>query len=243
MIRGLYSSASGAVSAVQAQQVIVNNLANIATTAFKRDIPLYESFSRILEKKMSQEEQGVRLRESFPDFSQGRFVHTGNTFDLALEGEGFFVISTPQGIAYTRAGNFTLDSEGKLVTPNGFPVMGEDGPIIIPGKKAQDVKFTPEGEVRVNGEIINRIRIDFLPEPSLLYKVGNSLFKPYKGARVAEAKKTYLRQGYLELSNVEPIKEMVELISNFRLYEVNQRVLQLQDDTLDKTCNQVGRIK
>jgi len=243
MIRGLYSAASGALATAQAQETITNNLANIATTGFKRDIPLYGSFSRILQRKINQSEEGVKIRDVFIDFSQGRLVHTGNVFDLALEGEGFFVISTPEGISYTRAGNFTLDKQGKLVTLNGFPVMGENSPIVIPGGGRQEVEFTPEGEVIVNGEIINHIRIDLFPDTRFLCKVGGSLFRPYRGARASEARKTYVRQGYLELSNVEPLKEMINLISNFRVYEINQRILQLQDSTLDKACNQIGRIK
>ena len=243
MIRGLYSAASGVLTALQAQEIIANNLANIPTTGFKRDVPLYESFSRILQRKINQDEGEVRLRDAFIDFSQGRLIHTGNIFDLALEGEGFFVISTPEGISYTRAGNFTLDKEGRLSTLNGFPVMGENGSIVIPREGAQGVEFTPEGEVIVNGKVVNRVRIDLFSDTRLLYKVGNSLFRPYRGARAREAKKTYIRQGYLELSNAEPIKEMISLISNFRAYEVNQRIIQLQDSTLDKVCNQIGRIK
>lgn len=244
MIRGLYSASSGALATAQAQEIITNNLANITTTGFKRDIPLYESFSRILQRKVNQGEEHVRIRNVFTDFSGGRIVHTGNVFDLALEGEGFFVVSTPQGIAYTRAGNFKLDRGGRLITFDGFPVMGgNDSFIIIPGERVQGVELTPEGEVRVDGETINRLRIDLFPDTRFLYKVGGSLFRPYRGARASEAKETYVRQGYLELSNVEPIKEMITLISNFRAYEINQRIVQLQDSTLDKVCNQIGRIK
>ncbi len=243
MIRGLYTAASGALSTLQAVEVLVNNIANLSTPGFKRDIPLQESFSKILNRKIAQQEEINKIRNTFTDFSEGKLTFTENKFDFALEGEGFFVISTPQGTAYTRAGNFTLDKTGMLTTLEGFPVMGERGIITIPRKSRNEVKFTTRGEVMVDGRVINNILVESFSNPSLFQKIGNNLFQPSMRTAINKVKEISLKQGYLEISNVDPLKEMVNLISNFRTYEINQRIIQLQDSTLEKACNEIGRIR
>jgi len=243
MIRGLYTAASGALSTLQAGEVLVNNIANLSTPGFKKDTPLQESFSKILNRKIAQQEEINKIKNTFTDFSEGKLTFTENKFDFALEGEGFFVISTPQGTAYTRAGNFTLDKTGMLTTMEGFPVIGERGIITIPRKSRDEVKFTTKGKVIVGERVINTILVESFSNPSLLRKIGNNLFQPSGRAAIRKVKEISLKQGYLEISNVDPLKEMVNLITNFRTYEVNQRIIQLQDSTLEKACNEIGRIR
>jgi len=243
MIRGLYTAASGALSTLQAVDVVVNNIANLSTPGFKKDIPLQESFSKILNRKIARQEEINKIRNTFTDFSEGKLISTKDKFDFAIEGDGFFVISTPQGIAYTRAGNFTLDKTGMLTTLEGFPVMGERGIITIPRKSKNQVKITSKGKVIVEGRVINTILIESFSNLSSLQKIGNNLFQPSGRTAINRVKEISLKQEYLEISNVDPLQEMVNLITNFRTYEINQKVIQFQDDTLEKVCNEIGRIR
>jgi len=242
MLEGLFSAASGMVSMIQAQQIIINNIANVATPGFKKDIPVYRSFSTILQKKLERRESISEVEGTFVDFSQGEIESTGRRLDLAIRGEGFFALLTPQGIAYTRAGSFTLDNKGRLTTPQGYFLLGTRGPLTIPSlRETSQFKVSPEGEVIVGEKVIDRIRVEVFPAtPFSLYKVGENLFKLGAKTSMRGVKGNYLiKQGYLELSNVDIVQEMVDLIANFRLYEAAQKAIQLQDATLGKICSEL----
>ncbi len=241
MLRGLFSAASGIVATSRAQEIITNNITNVATPGFKKDIPIYESFSLILQRQMESDERQSRLENTWVDFSQGEIEPTRRRLDLAIKGDGFFALLTPQGIAYTRAGNFTLDREGRIITPQGFFLLGKKGPLVIPEGGAGELKITPEGEVFVDGKMIDQIRIDVFPDPPLyLYKEGENLFKIGVASSPGQVQGSYrVEQGCLESSNVDIVEEMVNLVVNLRLYEASQKAIQLQDATLDKICNQI----
>jgi len=240
MLRGLYSAASGMLATISAQEVITNNLANVNTPGFKRDIPVYESFSNILWRKINQDTSQIRIQNTVIDLRQGKLTFTDNVFDFALEGEGFFVLSTPQGIAYTRAGSFSLDEEGQLVNSDGYALLGEAGPIVIPEEKITGLEFSERGEVIVDGRVIDQIRVDEVTDPYLLGKEGDNLLRSFAPTASISATAVRVKQGYLETSNVEIIPEMVNLIDNLRTYEANQKMIQLQDDILKKLCNELG---
>lgn len=239
MLRGLYSAASGMLATISAQEVITNNLANVNTPGFKRDIPVCESFSNILWRKINQDTSQIRMQNTVIDLRQGKLTFTDNVFDFALEGEGFFVLSTPQGIAYTRAGSFSLDEDGHLVNSDGYALLGEAEPIVIPDEKITGLEFSGRGEVIVDGRVIDRIRVDEVTDPYLLGKEGGNLFRSFAPPASISATAVQIKQGYLETSNVEIIPEMVNLIDNLRTYEANQKLIQLQDDTLKKLCNEL----
>jgi len=241
MLRGLFSAASGMIAMMQTQEIITNNIANVATPGFKRDIPVYRSFSTILQRELEGEERQSRVENTFIDFTQGEIESTGRTLDLAIKGEGFFALLTPQGIAYTRAGSFTLDDKGRLITPQGYFLLGAKGPLTISPLGTLELKIAPGGEVIVNGKIIDRIRVDIFPQPPFyLYKEGENLFKVGVAGSPRQIKGNYrIKQGYLESSNVDILEEMVNLITNFRLYEAAQKAVHLQDTTLEKICNEL----
>jgi len=242
MLRGLFSAASGMMSMVQAQKIITNNIANVATPGFKRDIPLYRSFSTILERELEGKERQSRIEATFIDFKQGKIESTGRPFDLAIKGEGFFALLTPQGIAFTRAGSFTLDSRGRLITQEGYFLLGTKRPlIVVPPAATSQIKINPQGEVIVDGKVIDKIRVEVLPQSSFsLYKQGKNLFKTELAGPPQQEEGNYsIRQGYLEHSNVDIVGEVVNLITNFRLYEAAQKAIKLQDITLEKVCNQL----
>ena len=241
MLRGLYSAASGMLSAIYAQEIITNNLANSETVGFKRDIPVYKSFSTLLQREMKRDTRQTKMEATFTDLTQGQLIPTGNNLNFALGGKGFFALLTLQGVAYTRDGNFSLNNKGRLVNSEGFPLLGEKGPISIPSNgSVKNLKFNKKGEVIVEGKAIGQIRVD---NPSSLYKQGNNLFKAYNSAKTEKAKEIFIKKGYLESSNVNIIEEMVNLIENFRLYEANQKVIQSEDSTLNKICNEIGLIR
>lgn len=224
MIRGIYITASGMLTRELAQEVLANNMANARTTGFKRD--------RVLFRGVLPE--GV-LRVS-TDHSQGPLFRTGNPFDLAIQGRGFFVVETPEGIRYTRDGHFSLDEEGTLVTADGYPVLGEGGTLKLEGT----VSFGEDGTVKVGDVVVGRLRIEDFEDLGVLRKVGGGLFAADVEGRPAEDFR--IRQGFLEGANVSLVAEMVRMIANYRAYEAEQKALLAQDETLKKAVNEVGRV-
>jgi len=175
----------------------------------------------------------------------GTFQSTGHKFDLALAGEGMFVIETPAGERYTRNGAFTLNPAGVLVNGEGHPVLAENGPIVLdPAAETEDMlEISETGEIFVNGEYLDRLRVVTFADYTQLRKQGDSLFNLGESELVPEdLLQPEIRVGFLEKSNVNPIQEMVSLIEASRAYEANQKVAQAYDSTLDKAVNEVGRV-
>jgi flagellar basal-body rod protein FlgF len=204
---------------------VSNNLANLGTNGFKRDVL---SFDQVLTMK----------KYSATDFSQGPARHTGNPLDLALEGQGFFKVQTENGLRYTRNGAFTLDGANTLVTLNGDPVLGENGPITINGK---DVSVDMDGQIQVDGATVDRISLADFENPQLLRKEGATYHvfdgKEEEGARPAGAS---MRQGYVEESNVDVTEEMIRMVEAFRAFETMQKGIQSIDEMTGKLINDPG---
>lgn len=256
MIRGLYTGASGMLAEMARTDVISNNMANVNTTAFKKDRTIFRAFPEMnihrihdpvpagLDKVVDPRPfigmmgTGVMLDEVNTDFNQGHLITTSNPLDLAIRGEGFFQVQTPEGIRYTRDGSFSLSSNGYLVTKEGYYVLGENGPLQL--LQTGDITISQQGEVFVNDEYIDRLNIVTFADLNQLQKQGDNLYftdavpEPLQDADVV--------QGALEGSNVSIVAEMVDLISAFRAYEANQKVIQTHDTTLDRAINDVGRI-
>ncbi len=249
MSGGIYMSAAGALAYEKRMQVISNNLANINTSGFKKDkghfliIDSPDSIKEDLEKKSistGKQQPPLWLQfETITDFSAGPMKHTGNPFDLALEGDGFFCIKTEQGTQYTRNGNFSLDQDGMLVTMDGLPVLGEGGPINIEGDT-----FTVgvEGNISVDGNLVDTIKIVGFEKPDALEKTENSLFAiADKNEVESKAENTGVSQGFIELSNVNAIRMMTEMIEVLRGYESYQKAIKTADEANAKAINDVGR--
>lgn len=179
---------------------------------------------------------GTSVREVGFTIDQGAILSTGNKMNFAIEGDGFFTLQTPQGIRYTRNGQFAFDSLGRLTDSNGNIVLGENGPI-IPG--SENFNVDRDGVVRVDGQAINRVQIFFPSQPENLEKLGDGTFQ---GGGANQGGQTKILQSYLEGSNVNAAKEMIEMISGMRAYQSNQRIIQIQDDMLRKAVNEVGRV-
>lgn len=187
---------------------------------------------------------GLRLDKIQTYFTQGRLEETGSPLDIAIEGQGFFVVDTPQGEMYTRNGNFSLNDSGEIVTKEGHRLLGESGPIVLEGDfEIKDFQINEEGELLLNNEIIDKIEILHIRNANDLRKYGEGYYQIEEGIEgdfdTFEGK---VIQGYLEGSNVDSIKEMVEMISNLRLYESNQKIVQAYDEVLQRAVNDIGKV-
>ena len=261
MIRGWYIGASGMNAQQNRLDAISNNLANVDTTGFKRDIGVSKAFSELLLRRTNADGVyktsfgsadaapiigrvglGVETNELFTSFEQGSFKSTDTHTDLALGGEGFFAVQTPQGERYTRNGNFLLGKEGILLTKDGYPVLGENGPIQVP-----DDKFfiNQDGMIynREDNQLIDRIKLVRFDNERYLKKQGNSLWNTngISGpAHIAEGdERPRVMQGYVETSNVNVVNEMVQMIEVNRAYEANQKSVQTEDTLMDTLWNKV----
>lgn len=244
MIRGLYTSTAGLTARLARMAVISNNLANATTVGFKQDLIDEQEFWRLLLDRLGPDQARVGALatanvpgEPLIDLTPGPLEATEQPLDLALEGPGFFVVETPDGERLTRAGNFSLDGERRLVAADGALVLGQDGPITLP---PGDVTIAPDGTISVDGTAVGQLRIVELPAGANLEKEGATRFAVVGGAP-APAAQTQVRQGFLEGANVDLAGQMVAMLALLRGYQAGQRLLQLQDDVLGKAVNEIGR--
>jgi flagellar basal-body rod protein FlgF len=175
------------------------------------------------------------------DLSQGQLQPTEQPLDVALEGDGFFVVSTPDGERFTRNGSFSLTPEGTLVDSDNNPVLSDAGPIIING---EDIAIGQDGNIFVNGVETARLRVVDFAKPYDLKKVDGGFLMPEdETAKPTPATNFSIHQGYVETSNVNIIENMVDMIISFRAYEAGQKAIHAQDETLDKAVNDLGRVR
>lgn len=258
MVRGLYTAYTGMVNQQKRLDTITNNLANASTTAYKREGATARAFNDMLTVKINDRTTGyitqdigtmslgVKIGENYTDYSQGSFRQTENTYDLALEGNGFFAISFTNksgeiSTKYTRDGEFTIDADGALRTKDGDYVLNDaDGIIYIP-TNAEKVAITSLGEIYADQEYIDTIKIVDFEDYNYLKKYGENMYDTVEGA-VEQAPSAIIHQGYLEASNINAVTEMVEMITITRAYESNQKALQAADDMLTKAVNEVGKV-
>jgi len=232
----LYTATSGAVSRMQALDVVSNNLANVNTTGFKRDMVGFE-----VQLSNAQDSGGpgiIKLNSTTTDQRQGTLRRTDNPLDVAINGRGFFKIDSPQGTAYTRQGNFALDNQGRLITSAGFQVVGDGGPITIPDPDAR-ITFAEDGAISVNGNEVARLSLFDFEDGSSLKKLGKGLFQPPAGLEPQTVAAPHLAQGALEGSNVKLLEEMTRMISYQREYETFQKMIRTYSDLAAK-ANDIG---
>ena len=261
MVRGLYTAWTGMVNEQRRLDVISNNMANADTTGFKKEKVTSQSFddeltirvhdnnvSPALKRRIGNMNLGVKIGETYHDFSQGSLRETGNTYDLALSGDGFFTIQTTnkQGettTRYTRDGSFTVTTEGFLVTKDGDFVLDTEGNRIqVEGAQtASNVSFDEKGNLSVDGRAVAQLNIVRFQNPQALLLYGENMYEPTAAAGM-EASTATVRQGYLEMSNTNVIQEMVDMITITRAYEAGQKMIQTVDNTLQKTVNEIGRV-
>lgn len=177
----------------------------------------------------------TELRTSV-DLRPGSIQPTGNDFDLALDGPGFFVVQTPEGERYTRGGSFTLNGQGQLVTRDGFPVLTEGGPI---NGEAGRIMVTGDGMVSVGGAAVGKLRVSSFNGPRDLTRGASGLYSARSTPKSEE--NVRVAQGYLEDANVNPVEMLTEMIDTMRGFESNQRALREQLESLEKLVSEAGR--
>jgi flagellar basal-body rod protein FlgF len=251
MDRGSYIAASGGMLQMQKLEVQNNNIANINTVGFKKQFVTAESqsfqntFASLLGTRAPfaqpdhERTPGVENLQVRTDFSQGPIKNTGNPFDVALRNANdFFVLNTPQGPMYTRAGDFTLSAASELVTQDGVTVSGDGGPIQITGPRPT---IDASGGIRVNGLQVGRLQVVKVDDPSKLERVAGTRFKLAAGAAQPQPVETQVIPQSLEMSNVSPISSMVDLIVTNRAFEAYTKVSQTIDQMNQSSITQIGR--
>jgi flagellar basal-body rod protein FlgF len=243
MIKGLYRSASGMLPRIKEQEITANNLANASAPGYKRDMLFTKELSRAQAKNIPKKSdwETPMIDQVYTDYDQGSLDQTDNPLDMALEGSGFFVTQKSDGTnVLTRAGSFTIASDGYLVDPNGNRVIGDGGPLSI---GEGQVSIAENGQVQVDENQVGTMRVVDISDKTKLIKVGDNEFEVPQGIDLAQAVNYTIKQGYLESSNVNVVKEMVNMIVSFRNYEADAQSVKAQDDSLEKLINNVGRAR
>lgn len=243
MIQGIYTASRGMTPLTQQQDQIANNLANIHTTGFKQSSLFVKSYHKYLANDQLQPfvSSDIKADEVYVDYREGPMKMTKEPLDVMVKGSGFLTIMTAEGVQYTRNGNFSLDPDGLIITADGSKVMGNDGYIRV--ERDLPISITENGEVMQNNESKGVLKIVDFDKPYNLRRTGESRFVPLMPESLQRESRGYsVRQGYLEGSNVDMIRNMVQMITSYRTFEADQKALHAQDETLDKAVNQVGRV-
>lgn len=247
MIRGLYTGASGMIAETVRTDATANNLANVNTAGYKKDVAVNTEFGEMLLYRVNDGNntqavgslgRGTQIDEIATIQAQGATRQTGNDFDLAIEGPGFFAVETPAGVRYTRNGTFAKNVVGDLVTQDGNRVLGQNGPVRINGNT---MTVTETGQILVDDLPADQLQLVGFADEQQLTKEGSSLYAAAPDLQPQPAAGRVL-QGHIEGANVNVVAEMVNLINSYRTYEANAKTVQSQDQILDKAVNEVGRV-
>ena len=223
-------------------EVIANNLANAATPGFKRDdlalVPDTVAATTSSANIMPLPAGGSVLQ--WTEFTQGHVQNTGRPLDVAINGTGFFVVQTPAGLRYTRAGGLNVTNDGLLVGPNNAPVLGRNGPMTLTTGR---VHVGTNGEVFDDGRLVDTLRVVDFPKPYRFFKEGGGLFAPVdQTIEPTPAAGFEIAGGALEASNVGTVQMMVSMIDVLRTYEASQRAMQAVEQANQLATSDIGKV-
>ena len=259
MLRGLYTAYTGMLNEQYRMDIMSNNLANADTTGFKKEGSTSQAYDEVMAvkikdvtenpnvpKRLGKISLGVKIGETYTDFSQGSLRNTENTYDLALGGNGFFNIeftdkSGNVSTKYTRNGEFTLTKDGYLVTKDGDYVLGTDDNRIQISTTAGNTIIDEFGDIYQDDALVASIKVTDFEDTNYLTHYGETMWDVKEGAEEVDVEYPKIYQGWLEMSNVSVVKEMVNMITISRQYESNQKMITTFDETLDKSM-ELGRI-
>lgn len=223
-----YTTLSRQSGLMREMQVIANNIANANTTGFRQEGVVFSEYVTSGDATPSVSMAQGRVRNT--SYAQGTLEQTGGKFDLAIEGDGFFLINTPNGQRLTRAGAFSPSAEGTLVTPDGHPVLDAGGtPIFIP-PQAADLSVAQDGTISTEGRPIGQVGIVMPPDTKMMVREGNLMFRSDEGFEAVEDPKVI--QGFVEASNVNPILQVARMVEVQRAYELGQSFMEREDERI-----------
>lgn len=261
MLKNIYTPLSGAIAQERVMEVVANNLANLNTAGFKGDNVSFTLLEPEPEKNYKDPIPPANYKVNFEDLmplrgnemsyvgvasierdtTQGPAIMTENSLDLMLEGDGYFAVNTPEGTRYTRAGDLTMNADGALITKSGHPVMGDKGSIYL---RSNAFEVNPRGEVYQDGQLIDRLQVYQFSEEKQLERVGNNYYF-FDGEIESVQRLDFpaVRQGYVEGSNVNAMKNLTAMIIAHRSYEAYQKAVSNYDQMMDKSSNSIGVVR
>ena len=251
MTRGLYISGTGMLLQRRLMENVTNNITNVETVGYKKDHLVSHTFDDVLIRRWNDTNTvgfrkyvgplgwGTQVDQKYTDYNQGSFEQTDLMTDIALVGDVFFTVETDDGERWLKAGNFVVNSEGYLTDPEGHFILGTNGRIYV-----RDNNFTVSttGEIFVDGEQTNAFRLASFENAENLRKQGSNLYFLIEG-EPAEPVNYSVKQGFLENSNVDVSREMVDMMTVYRAYETNQRILTMIDEINGKAVNEIGSLR
>lgn len=266
MVKGLYTAYTGMVNQQNRMDVMTNNLANSATNGYKKEGTTTKTFGDTLAIKIKDTSDyslprnlgditpGVIIGENYTDYSQGAFRVTDNVYDVALDGDGFFAISFTNkagetSVKYTRDGAFTVNTNGYLVTKDGDFVLNQNGALNSDPGEGSYIRLNPNveliidetGDLYQNNQLVGQLGIVDVADYNYIEKYGENLYQLAEGGQVQDSDAKAV-QGALEMSNVNVVSEMVEMITISRAFESNQKIIQTIDSTLEKAVNNISSL-
>jgi flagellar basal-body rod protein FlgF len=235
MASGIYTAMTGAVAQSQALDVTANNIANAETTGFRAE---KVSFAEALAQKPSMIHAGIA--GAAPDSTRGTFRDTANPLDCAINGEGWFGVQTPQGVKYTRAGDFKLDDSGRLVTSQGYPVRAQGGGELSIPPGAAEIHIEGDGSLVADGSSVGQIEIAQFA-PAGLQRAGQNLFSAKAGVRPLSGGETpEIMSGTLESANFETVRGVIDLVKISRVYEALHRMVETYKQIDERSARDIG---
>ena len=263
MVRGLYIAGTGMLLQRRKMETITNNITNAETTGYKKEYNVAHSFDEVITRRINDVHRapgapnnppgravlnpwvgplnlGTQVDQLYIDFDQGSMEGTERSTDLALVGDAFFVIQTDAGERYTKAGHFYINNEGYLIDGEGQFLLGTNGPIYVGGL---DFHVDTNGNVFTReGGYSDTIRVVSFEDNERLRRQGSNMYYSLDDPLPAANPYT-IAQGFLEMSNVDIGREMVDMLAMYRTYETNQRMLTMIDETVGKAVNEIGRLR
>ncbi|RDD71920.1 MULTISPECIES: flagellar hook-basal body complex protein [Paracoccus] len=238
MDNAIYAALTRQSGLMREMRTVANNIANANTAGFRREGVVFSEYMVPLDGR-GETLAMANGRGRMVDLAPGGMTQTNGQFDLAIDGEGFLMVQTPQGNRLTRAGAFMTNAEGELVNPDGYPLLDDgEAPIVIPAG-AGSIGIGIDGTISADGNPIGRIGVFASPDPARLRHTAGTLFDP--GGAVEPLDQAVLRQGFLEESNVDPVLEVARMIEVQRAYQLGQSFLDQEDQRIRQTISSLTR--
>ena len=240
MPNGIYTALSGALAQETLFELSSNNLANVETAGFRGQKGVFkEVLAQYENEPPNASQRMVKIDEVVTDFEQGRLVQTDRPLDTMILGDGFYAVDTPDGERYTRSGVFSISAERKLVDMNGYPIVGNGGPIEVP--EGESITIAENGTISAGELEIGRLKVVQFEEQQKLQRFGHNLFVAPPEIEPVDVEFPTLRVGVYESSNVNVIREMTEIVKISRGHEAFQRCIETFRATDRRTATDLGR--